>query len=70
MPSSSDVDARTKHQWLIDQYDALFPDGQAAVDAALLALPHRPEAAAAVPPPTATHSPSPIMLFDRRQSSR
>jgi hypothetical protein len=32
-----------KLEWVIQQYDALLPDGQAAVDAALVALPRRPE---------------------------
>jgi hypothetical protein len=34
-----------KHQFLTQHYDALYPEGQAAIDAALVALPHRPVAA-------------------------
>lgn len=54
-----------KLQWVIQQYDALLPEGQAAVDAALVALPRRPVSelsrystvqAAMRLPPTATPS--------------
>ena len=31
-----------KLQWVMQQYDALLPDGQAAVDAVLVALNRRP----------------------------
>ncbi len=38
-PSAETVE---KLQWVLQQYDALLPDGQAAVDVVLLALVRRP----------------------------
>jgi len=42
MPSPPIAATIDKLQWVIQQYDALLPEGQSAIDAALLALPRRP----------------------------
>lgn len=39
--------AQEKFRWVAEQYDALLPAGQAAVDAALVACPRRPVSATA-----------------------
>ncbi len=40
-------DTAEKGQWVADQYHALQPDGQTAIDLALVAFPRRPVAATA-----------------------
>jgi hypothetical protein len=39
-PRATPID--NKLQWVIEQYEALLPDSQAAIDACLVALPRRP----------------------------
>jgi hypothetical protein len=69
--ASSQSASVDKFRWVIEQYDALLPEGQAAVDAALLALPRRPVSAESqlLPRRAVRRSPRITKLFDRRRSS-